>query len=228
MPAFDLFTIGHSNIAAERFIALLRGAGVEAIADVRSIPASRFCPWFSAKNLAPLLAGANVAYVFFGEELGGRPRDPALYCDGVADYEAMAQRPSFQTGLDRLLTMAGERRLGLMCSERDPLDCHRCLLVARALAARGVRIGHILHHGEIESHIATERRLLKAAGEDGDLFVTGHNERLAAAYRRRSRAVAYRLSRANKTSGANETPEKTANKRATTINKKTRPEKKSR
>lgn len=222
MPAFDLFTIGHSNIPAERFIALLRDAGIDAIADVRSTPASRFCPWFSAKNLAPLLAGVNVAYVFFGDELGGRPRDPSLYCDGLADYEAMAQRPGFRADLDRLLAMARERRLCLMCSERDPLDCHRCLLVARALAARGVSTGHILHNGEIESHTATERRLLKAAGEDGDLFVTGHDERLAAAYRRRARAVAFRLKSANKT------PEKAANKRATTINKKSRAKKKSR
>jgi uncharacterized protein (DUF488 family) len=52
MTTFDFFTIGHSNIPAERFIALLRGAGVDAVADVRSIPASRFCPWFSAKNRA--------------------------------------------------------------------------------------------------------------------------------------------------------------------------------
>jgi uncharacterized protein (DUF488 family) len=222
MPAFDLFAIGHSNIPAERFIALLRGAGVDAIADVRSIPASRFCPWFSAKNLAPLLAGATMDYVFFGDALGGRPRDPSLYCDGVADYEAMSQRPGFRADLDRLLTMAGRRRLCLMCSERDPLDCHRCLLVARALAARGVSVGHILHNGEIESHIATERRLVKTAGGSGDLFVTGQDERLAAAYRRCARAVAYRLK------GANKTPEKTANKKATIINKKNRAKKKSR
>jgi uncharacterized protein (DUF488 family) len=221
MPAFDLFTIGHSNIPAERFIALLRGAGVDAIADVRSIPASRFCPWFSAKNLAPLLAGASMDYVFFGDELGGRPRDPSLYCDGIADYGAMAQRPGFRADLDRLLAMAGQRRPCLMCSERDPLDCHRCLLVARALAARGVSVGHILHNGEIESHIDTERRLLKAAGDDSDLFVTGQDERLAAAYQRRVRAVAYRLK------GANRAPEKTANKRATTINKTIRAKKKS-
>jgi hypothetical protein len=182
----------------------------------------RFCPWFSAKNLAPLLAGATMDYVFFGDALGGRPRDPSLYCDGVADYEAMSQRPGFRADLDRLLTMAGRRRLCLMCSERDPLDCHRCLLVARALAARGVSVGHILHNGEIESHIATERRLVKTAGGSGDLFVTGQDERLAAAYRRCARAVAYRLK------GANKTPEKTANKKATTINKKNRAKKKSR
>jgi uncharacterized protein (DUF488 family) len=201
MPDFDLFTIGHSNIPAERFTAMLRGAGVETVADVRSVPASRFCPWFSAKNLAPLLAGADMNYLLFGDVLGGRPRDPSLYCDGVADYEAMAQRPSFQAGLDRLLTHAGRRCLCLTCSERDPLDCHRCLLVARALAARGMTVGHILYNGEIEPHAATERRLLKGAGGDSDLFATGQDERLAAAYRLRARAVAYRLKGANKTSG---------------------------
>jgi uncharacterized protein (DUF488 family) len=211
MPAFDLLTIGHSNIPAERFTAMLRGAGVEAVADVRSVPASRFCPWFSAKTLAPILANATMNYLFFGQELGGRPRDPSLYCDGVADYEAMAQRPEFQAGLDRLLAGARKQRLCLMCSEREPLDCHRCLLVARALAARGVRIGHILHDGGIEPHAATERRLLDLAGEDNNLFATGQNERLAAAYRRRARAVAFRLKGATKTTA----PDKTANQRAT-------------
>jgi uncharacterized protein (DUF488 family) len=209
MTNFDLFTIGHSNIPAERFVALLRSAGVEAIADVRSIPASRFCPWFSAKNLAPRLAGANVDYLSLGDELGGRPRDPSLYCDGVADYVAMARRPSFQAGLDRLLVNARQRRLCLMCSERDPLDCHRCLLVGRALAARGVTVGHILHDGAIESHSAIERRLLEAAGIDSDLFATGQEARLAAAYRHRARAVAYRLK------GAKKAPNATANKTAT-------------
>ncbi len=210
MRTFDLFTIGHSNSAAERFTALLRGAGVETVADVRSVPASRFCPWFSAKNLAPLLASANIGYLFCGDELGGRPRDPSLYCDGVADYEAMARRPSFQSALDRVLATAGRQRLCLMCSERDPLDCHRCLLVARALAARDVSVGHILYDGGIEPHAAIERRLLEAAGQDSDLFATGQDGRLAAAYRGRARAVAYRRN------GANKAP----NKRATTANKK--------
>lgn len=196
MTAFDLFTIGHSNIPAARFTAMLRGAGVAAIADVRSIPASRFCPWFSGKTLAPVLAAANINYLFFGAELGGRPRDPSLYCDGVADYEAMARRPGFQAALDRLL--AGRERACLMCAERDPLDCHRCLLVARALAARGVTIGHILHDGTVEAHVSTERRLLEIASEGSGLFPTGQDERLAAAYRRRARAVAFRLNGVSK------------------------------
>jgi uncharacterized protein (DUF488 family) len=192
MTAFDLFSIGHSNIPAERFIALLCDAGVNAVADVRSTPFSRRFPWFSGKTLAATLAQHDMAYLAYGETLGGRPHDAALYRDGVADYEAMAQRPEFQAALDRLIADVVRCRVCLMCAEREPLDCHRCLLVARAVAERGLAVGHILHDGTIEPHQATERRLLAWSGADDDLFVTGQSERLAAAYRRRARAVAYR------------------------------------
>jgi len=193
MPAFDLFSIGHSNIAAKRFIALLRDTGATAIADVRSTPFSRRFPWFSGKTLAATLAQHSMAYLVYGEALGGRPRNAALYRHSVADYEAMAQQPEFQASLDRLCADAARLRVCVMCAEREPLDCHRCLLVARALAARGLVIGHILHDGTIEPHQATEQRLLALtkAGAD-DLFAPGQDERLAAAYRRRARAVAYR------------------------------------
>jgi uncharacterized protein (DUF488 family) len=192
MAAFDLFSIGHSNIPAERFLSMLTGAGVNAIADVRSTPFSRFFPWFSVKNLAPLLAQESMLYLPYGEPLGGRPRNPALYCDGIADYDAMAQQPEFAAGLGRLLTDAARCRICLMCAEREPLDCHRCLLVMRALAGQGLAVGHILHDGTIEPHAATEQRLLELDGEPEDLFTSGQSGRLAAAYRRRARAVAYR------------------------------------
>jgi uncharacterized protein (DUF488 family) len=200
MPTFDFYSIGHSNIAAERFTAMLRAQNVSGIADVRSTPFSRFYPWFSAKNLEPLLEQNGIAYLPYGAALGGRPQSSDLYCDGVADYEAMARQPEFQAGLDRVIADAGQCRargagsgcLCLMCAEREPLDCHRCLLVARALAARGFSVGHILHDGTVEPHAATERRLLELAGDDGDLFATGQNERITAAYRRRARTVAYR------------------------------------
>lgn len=193
MQVFDLLTIGHSNMMAERFIDLLRAAGANAVADVRTIPRSRRFPWFSGKNLAARLPQENIAYAQFGDSLGGRPNDSALYCDGIADYEAMAKRDEFCAGLDRLLALAARRRVCLMCAEREPLDCHRCLLVARALAARGLSIGHILHDGTIERHAITQERLLALSAPAEDLFASGHSERLAAAYRRHARAVAYRV-----------------------------------
>ena len=192
MPTFDLLTIGHSNMPADRFIGLLRGAGVNAVADVRSTPASRHFPWFAKNNLAARLQQDGMLYLPFGDTLGGRPRDASLYRDGIADYEAMAKRPEFCCGLDRLCAAAARHRLCLMCAEREPLDCHRCLLVARALAERSLAVGHILHDGTVEPHAAIEQQLLAEYGEDGDLFGAGQSDRLAAAYRRRARAVAYR------------------------------------
>ncbi|MGC1351941.1 MAG: DUF488 domain-containing protein [Xanthobacteraceae bacterium] len=194
MPRFDLFSIGHSNIAEQQFLALLRGAGVTSIADVRSVPHSRFYPWFSQKQLSASLAAADIGYAAMGDTLGGRPRDDGLYRDGVADYEAMAARPEYAAGLGRLLDAVARSQVCVLCAEREPLDCHRCLLVARSVGERGLTVGHILHDGSIEPHAETEQRLLalRGYGDDRDLFASGQHERLAAAYRRRGHAVAFR------------------------------------
>jgi uncharacterized protein (DUF488 family) len=192
MPPFALLSIGHSNIPAERFVALLKAAGAGAVADVRSVPLSRHFPWFSKNNLAALLAAEGISYLAMGDTLGGRPRDERLYREGVADYEAMASQPEFRAGLGQVRDAAARSRVCLMCAEREPLDCHRFLLVARQLAEGGLGIGHILRDGSIEPHAATEERLLALASEDSDLFTAGQPERLAAAYRHRAQAVAYR------------------------------------
>jgi uncharacterized protein (DUF488 family) len=192
MSSRDLLTIGHSNLPADRFMTLLASAGVTALADVRSIPFSRWCPWFSGKALAQRLAGENIAYLALGEQLGGRPRDPKLYRNGVADYEAMAARPEFVAGLERVVDEIARHRVCLLCAEREPLDCHRCLLVGRALTERGLTLGHVRADGTIEPHAATEDRLLALAGDETDLF-RDRAERLAHAYRRRAHAVAARL-----------------------------------
>lgn len=192
MAAFDLFSIGHSNIPADRFLVMLASAGVDAIADVRSVPFSRFFPWFSQKALTARLAEAGIGYAARGEALGGRPRDARLYRNGVADYEAMAAQPEFSASIDRLIAEAGRSRICLLCAERDPLDCHRFLLVTRNLAERGLSVGHILHDGAIEPHDTTEQRLLALDDRTCDLFAAGQAERLAAAYRRRAQAAAFR------------------------------------
>ena len=186
---FDLFTIGHSNHPIDSFLALIKGAGVTAIADVRSQPFSRFCPWFSAGRLREHLEAEGMSYVPMGDALGGRPRDPALFRDGVADYEAMAATPEFRAGIDRVVEGTRRVRICLMCAEREPLDCHRCLLVAPALAQHGLRIGHILADGSVMAHEAIEQRLMAVSG--GDLFVNDPARR-AASYRARAQAISFR------------------------------------
>ena len=185
-----IFSIGHSTHTYERFLELVRKAGVTAIADVRTSPFSRHFPHFNRDHLKSELRADGIVYSFLGKELGGRPADRAFYCDGVADYERMALSPDFVQGLQRVLEGARKYRVALMCSEHDPLDCHRCLLVGRALAEH-VRVKHILASGVIVEHRDIEERLLKSEGrESTDLFLSP-GERLAEAYRKRARKVAY-------------------------------------
>jgi uncharacterized protein (DUF488 family) len=187
-----VYTIGHSTHPMERFAALLRGAGITAIADVRSAPYSRRHPHFNKEPLQEALRARDVSYVFLGNELGGRPAEPGFYCDGVADYEKMAQRPEFQQGLDRVVSGAATYRIALMCSEGDPLTCHRCALVSRALAERGVRVNHILPSGDLLGHDAVEEKLLERAGRGGDDLFGTREDRLASAYREWGRKVAFK------------------------------------
>ena len=187
-----ILTIGHSRHPWQHFTALLAEAGVEAVADIRSAPRSRFSPHFNKSNLAAALPARNIAYIFLGKELGGRPQRPELYTEGVADYEKMAASPEFRVGLDRLVEAAAWHRLAVMCSEADPLHCHRCLLVGRALVEAGADVRHILASGAVMTHGEAEDRLLQLENlsEEG-LLVASRDERLADAYRSRSRKAAY-------------------------------------
>jgi uncharacterized protein (DUF488 family) len=153
-----LLTIGHSNHPIERFLELLRAHGVEAVADVRSRPYSRFVPHFSRERLQRILAKQGIGYLFLGRELGGKsPRGEAP----APDYGARIGQPEFRIGIERLLDAAAQRRLAMMCRERDPLDCHRLHLICRYAKAMAGPIRHILPDGRVEAQVATERRLLE-------------------------------------------------------------------
>jgi uncharacterized protein (DUF488 family) len=187
----SILTIGHSTYSWEQFVALLRGANVTAVADVRTSPYSRLYPHFNREDLREELRLDGISYVFLGKELGGRPSERRFYCEGVADYEEMAQASEFRKGLDRVIEGAKKYRIALMCSERDPLDCHRCLLVGRALAQRGVRVNHILDNANVTSQDEIEEKLLEVSGRDAEDFFAPRMERIASAYRERARKVAF-------------------------------------
>lgn len=195
--AVEVLTIGHSTLPYERFLALLRQASVTAVADVRTAPFSRHFPHFNRDTLREELRLDNVAYVFLGEELGGRPKGQGFYCDGVADYERMAETADFARGLLRVIEGASKFRIAMMCSEQDPLECHRCLLVGRALRDRGVTVRHILGNGKIVDHEQIEDKLMEMSRKsDLDLFEPPA-KRLAAAYRDRAMKVAFSEKRNN-------------------------------
>jgi uncharacterized protein (DUF488 family) len=186
-----ILTIGHSTHSWDTFRSLLKSAGITAIADVRSSPHSRHTPQFNKDRLAGELKTAHIGYVFLGDKLGGRPGRADLYNNGVADYRRMANEPSFVEGIERVLKGAQSHTVALMCAEKEPLDCHRCLLVGRELAARGARVSHVLADGTVEQQWKTEERLLAAEGMSHiDMFTT-REEQVAMAYDRRNAKAAY-------------------------------------
>ena len=160
----SVLTIGHSNHAIVDFLRLLREHAVGVVADVRSAPYSRFNPHFNREALPPELRGAGIGYVYLGSELGGRSDDPACYRNSRICYDRVVETSRFQNGLRRLAKGMAEHRIVLMCSEKEPLHCHRTLLVAQALNAEGVNISHIHADGELESHAAVMDRLLASFG----------------------------------------------------------------
>ena len=188
-----LLTIGHSNHAETDFLALLRRHAATIVADVRSAPYSRFNPHFNREALQRTLEGAGIGYVYLGRELGGRSDDPACYRDGRIRYDLVAEKPSFKEGLRRLTARAAGQRIVLMCAEREPLHCHRTLLVAQALDAEGKDVVHIHADGRLEPHHAAMDRLLESLGlaAEDDLFAQTRAELLEIAIRQQTARVGY-------------------------------------
>lgn len=186
-----IFTIGHSTLSAEAFLALLRQHQVEAVADVRSTPFSRFNPQFNRDVLEQSLKENGIRYVFLGKELGARSDDRSCYILGRVQYGRLAQTALFQSGLDRVSHGAARYRVALMCAEKEPLECHRTLLVAKELVARGLPVLHIHSDGHLETHEAAMERLLAVTGIPKEDLFRSKEELLSEALARQEQQVAY-------------------------------------
>jgi uncharacterized protein (DUF488 family) len=171
-------TIGHSNHPIERFVELLTEGEVQLLVDVRSVPYSRRFPQFGKERLAKSLAAAGIAYQWEGEALGGKS----------GGYREAAARPAFKDAISRLIARSAGTTLCLMCAEKEPLDCHRTVLVARRLAERGAAIDHLLADGSARAHRKVEETLLARSSGTADLF-DDRAALLARAYDARERAM---------------------------------------
>lgn len=191
MTARRVFTIGHSTTDVDTFVGLLGEHGIEAVADVRSVPHSRFSPQFNRDALRRKLNRRRIDYVFLGSELGARSSDPASYVHGKVQYERLAEAAAYKSGIDRLVRGAEAHTIAVMCTEKDPVDCHRTLLVSKSLEAEGLTVGHIRHDGPVESHADVLLRIRRLHGlDEPDLFST-EDELLAEAVRRQESQIAY-------------------------------------
>lgn len=189
----ELFTVGHSNHSLEHFLGLLRLHRIQVLVDVRSSPYSARLPQFNREPLKPVLKAAGIRYLFLGEELGARRAERNCYVDGIARYDRIAKTAAFQSGLERVTTGIQKFRSALMCAEKDPLECHRTILVCRHLRDIA-QIQHIRADGSLESHEQAESRLMAEERVPTDDLFTPPEQLLAHAYDQRGGKTAYRES----------------------------------
>ena len=169
----ELFTIGHSTHSLAAFLELLAAHAITAVADVRSSPYSRYNPQFNREILQKTLQKSAIQYVFLGQELGPRSDDPACYVNDKVQYHLLARTELFKQGLQRLKKGMKSFRIALMCAEKDPITCHRTILICRHLRRDGIRISHILEDGSLEDNEDSIKRLMKSLKvPDTHLFKT--------------------------------------------------------
>jgi uncharacterized protein (DUF488 family) len=184
-------TIGHSTHPLETLLSLLEQHGATAVADVRSVPFSRFNPQFNRDALERGLMQRSIKYAFLGRELGARSDDPSCYENGRVRYDRLARTELFRTGVERVARGASAHRIVLLCAEKEPLECHRAILVSPALVDRGCAVEHILADGSLESHDAAMRRLLDLWGlPHHDLF-RSPDQLIAEALARQEERIAF-------------------------------------
>jgi len=179
-----LFTIGYSGRTIDDLVGLLEQHKITALCDVRSMPYSSRNPQFNRELLKKAVKSHNIEYAFLGSELGARPKDHSCYVDGKALYQKITDSTLFKNGLERIkIGMQKNYVLALMCAEKDPMTCHRSILICRNLRGVGVDIRHIIDHENTETQADLEKRLIAQLKLHPDMFTdTDSNALIERAY----------------------------------------------
>ena len=157
-----ILTVGHSNMRLQEFIDLVGGQGIDILVDTRSKPYSRWVSHFGRESLRDAAREAPFEYRYMGDSLGGKPSDRKFYRrDGTVDYEAITREPSYVAGIEHLMRLANDRVVCLLCTEEDPIQCHRRLLIGKTLGEQGVILRHLRKQGLFEDEESVQRRYLR-------------------------------------------------------------------
>ena len=147
----EIFTIGHSNHDLLVFLDILKKHDIQVLVDVRSDPYSRYAPQFNKTDFQRYVQMEGFEYRYSGASIGGKPKDPLLFTSsGVPDYDKLASTQTFQNELRAVVEIAQNKRVALMCSEADPMSCHRERIIAQVLRSWGVKVTHIMADGNLE------------------------------------------------------------------------------
>ncbi len=200
MKKGKIFTIGHSVHEAGFFAKLLLLHDCKIACDVRAFPYSQYCPQFQRDSMEKYLPERGLKYWFLGRELGGRSADPSHYINGRLQYDLLSESLLFQAGLEKIIKAAASQNIALVCAEKNPLLCHRMLLVCRALRQKQAfpeeRIGHIMPDGSLKTNREAEAALLEKWKLRPDMLRTS-SDCLKEAYRLQAQKTAHSIKKSS-------------------------------
>lgn len=197
-----LYTIGHSQHEFEYFLSLLKKYNINYLLDVRSTPYSKYAITYNKEHISSLLFSHGINYSFMGKYFGARPDNIELYCEeGYLDFEKVSHSDLFIKGMNNVIMgLEKGNNISLMCTEKDPLDCHRAIMVARAFSLKGIDVKHILCNGKLQTQQELDERLLNKYFPNRaqlSLFnyndVTNDEESIKLAYKERNKEIGYHL-----------------------------------
>lgn len=193
-----IYTIGHSTHTLEYFVELLKEYAVTCVIDVRKYAASTYNPQYNEEPLKSFLKMNGIIYLHFSEAFGGRYNNPELLDeDGKVDFEKVRETEAFKNGVERLWQGIEKGYvIALMCSESEPIDCHRFSMISGALAKEGMAVRHILKDKSFKTNAELEGELLKKYAKklpQPDFFnpTVSLEDQLKVAYRLKNKEIAY-------------------------------------
>ncbi|MDE5833268.1 MAG: DUF488 domain-containing protein, partial [Desulfovibrio sp.] len=142
--AYTLYTVGYAAFSQSEFLKRLRDFSIGAVVDVRSEPTVSHFESYRFPAVKIFLNENGIYYLAFSRELGARPADPALYSGGKADFAKIAAWEPYRVALGRIRDGLEKFPVCLMCAQKDPLNCHRSILLTRSFASLYPEIG-IVH-----------------------------------------------------------------------------------
>lgn len=198
-----MYTIGCSTNSLEEFTELLKIHKVNCVVDVRSTPFSKYTSQFNRETLQRYLNQHKILYIWMGKEFGARRDNRNLYSvQGYLDFEKVRKDIDFLSGVQRIKKgIAKGYKISLMCTEKDPIDCHRTILVAKGLKDNDIDVKHILQDGRLITQNKIEERLLDMYFKDRNQInfdmLLGNSkteeEMIEEAYKRRNKEIGYEI-----------------------------------